>query len=124
MSAIAASPETASEMMGTSQEPRAELKRLARALSAVKRRVNHPKLPNDICYAGVAYRFPDPPMVAARMLYDALGPLPAGKSLDRINPNGNYQMDNIRYATPREQTANRRPQVKRVVDDDDEWHDT
>ena len=33
-------------------------------------------------------------------------------------------MDNIRYATPREQTANRRPQVKRVVDDDDEWDDT
>ena len=90
----------------------AEIKRLATALSHVKQRVNNPKLPNDACYAGVAYELPDPPMVAARLLCEALGPLPAGLSLDRINPNGNYALGNIRYATPKEQTANRRPLKK------------
>ena len=53
MNAIAA-PAAACLRGRDTQVPHAELKRLARALSAVKRRVNHPKLPNDICYAGVA----------------------------------------------------------------------
>jgi hypothetical protein len=107
----------------TAQTPRDALRRLARALSGVKQRINHPKLPNDACYAGIAYRLPEPPMRAAELLYDALGALPVNKSLDRIDPNGNYAMGNIRYATPLEQTVNRRPQNKRVGDQEDEWED-
>ena len=86
---------------------RDQIKRLASALSHVKQRVHNPKLPKDACYAGVAYELPEPPMAAARLLYEALGPLPPGKTLDRIDPNGNYALANLRYATPKEQTANR-----------------
>ena len=99
--------------------PREEINRLAQALSRVKRRVHHPKLPADSCYAGVAYRMPDPPMAGARALYEKLGPLPQGLSLDRIDPYGPYSIDNIRYATPKEQTENRRP-LRKIDWDDDE----
>lgn len=98
---------------------RDEIRRLAQALSRVKRRIHHPKLPNDSCYAGVAYQFPDPPIAAAALIYNILGPLPQRMSLDRIDPSGDYALDNLRYATPKQQTANRRPLRKRIWEDDD-----
>jgi hypothetical protein len=100
-----------------------EIKRLARALSAVKRRLNNPKLPNDACYAGVAYKLPDPPMLAARLLFEALGPLASDRTLDRVDPNGDYALANMRYATRLEQTANRRPHIKRPPQGEEEWED-
>ena len=39
--------------------------------------------------------------------YEDMGERPAGKTLDRINPMGNYSKDNCRWATPLEQTHNR-----------------
>ncbi len=102
---------------------REEIRRLAKALSRVKRRIHHPKLPNDACYAGVAYALPDPPLAGATLLYEHLGPLPPGMSLDRIDPHGNYALFNLRYATPKEQTANRRPPRKRKADEDEDSYD-
>lgn len=37
-----------------------------------------------------------------------VGHRPRGMTLDRIDPEGNYEPGNIQWATPKEQTANRR----------------
>jgi hypothetical protein len=44
-----------------------------------------------------------------------MGERPEGRSLDRINPDGDYTPENCRWATPFEQVHNRR---KRVVSND------
>ena len=46
-----------------------------------------------------------------------MGECPPKRSLDRINVNGNYGVDNCRWATAKEQRANQRP----TGTDDHDW---
>lgn len=90
------------------------VRRLRGILTSAKQRCENP---NDMAhpnYGGRGIRF------GFASVYDAvvyclteLGPIPAGKSIDRIDNEVGYEPGNIRWATPAEQARNKR-QYKRT----------
>jgi len=72
--------------------------------TAAKKRCN----PNNASFRkryagrGIEFRFESFEQFLAE-----IGPRPKGKTLDRINNEGHYEPGNIRWATPKEQQANR-----------------
>jgi hypothetical protein len=87
-------------------DPDIPLARLRKRLAAAKWRCEHATGPNH-SYAGVTFDF-ESPAIGARLLLNTLGPIPPGKSLDRIKAAGPYSIDNLRYASPLLQVLNRR----------------
>jgi hypothetical protein len=71
-------------------------------------RCTNPNFPNWENYGGrgIEFRFS-----SFEEFLGELGPRPEGKTLDRINTNGHYEPGNVRWATPKEQQKNRRPDV-------------
>ena len=68
---------------------------------------NHPRYPY---YGARGIRFHPAWSDYAAFLHD-MGERPPGTTLDRRDPSGPYTPGNCRWATPAEQTANRRPRV-------------
>jgi hypothetical protein len=100
-------------------EKRQQLARLTKLLRGAEQRCNRPGPGDRGHYAHVAFKFPSP-SIGARQLLEKLGPIQPSHSLDRIDPRGHYEIDNIKYSTPTEQTANRIVKRRRHGDEEDE----
>lgn len=78
-----------------------------RSWLAAKTRVTNPRDAHWPRYGGRGIR------MAAEWLHDSaaflahVGPRPAGHTLDRIDPDGDYAPGNVRWATPQQQRHNR-----------------
>jgi hypothetical protein len=59
---------------------------------------------HHLCYEKVEFRFD-----SLQHMIDCIGTRPEGMTLDRINPLGNYEPGNVRWATIKQQTDNRLP---------------
>lgn len=89
-------------------------RRLRRLLAGARQRCENPNNMAHPNYGGRGIKF------GFASIYDAvvyclteLGPIPVGKSIDRIDNEAGYEPGNIRWATPAEQARNKR-QYKRT----------
>lgn len=85
------------------------VRRLRRALVGARQRCENSQSMGYQNYGGRGIRFGFPGVYTA-VLYclTALGPIPAGKSIDRIDNERGYEPGNIRWATALEQARNKR----------------
>lgn len=73
----------------------------------MKQRCLNPKATRYPTYGGVGITVCER-WLEFKNFYEDMGDRPVGKTLDRINPYGNYEPSNCRWATYKEQVHNRR----------------
>lgn len=87
---------------------------LYRTWKTMRTRCNNPNRKSYTDYGGrgigVCQRWDD-----FRRFVEDVGERPAGQTLDRIDTNGNYEPGNVRWATRKEQQANRRLNQKFTI---------
>ena len=89
------------------------LSRTYRSWRSMKARCTNPKNPDWHNYGGRGITY-DPVWESFERFYADMGDRPAGKTLDRERVNEGYSKANCRWATPREQSLNRRCSRTRV----------
>jgi len=92
-----------------SRTPRTEAyQRTYRCWYDMRRRCDDSKHPDYPNYGGRGITY-DPCWSSFPLFLYQMGESPDGRTLDRVDYNGHYIGRNCRWATPKEQTANRRP---------------
>lgn len=83
----------------------ARLERECRAYYMAKDRCTNPKNKDYADYGGRGIKFE---LTSFKLLMEILGPKPEGYYLDRIDNNGPYKLDNVKWSSPIESASNRR----------------